>query len=42
MKQESFTDDGWYVAGTGGKPILLLLLVDHPDEVARRIILTHS
>ena len=25
MKQESFTDDGWYVAGTGGKPTLLLL-----------------
>ena len=25
MEQESFTDDGWYVAGTEGKPFLLLL-----------------
>lgn len=25
MKQESFTDDGWYVAGMEGKPVLLLL-----------------
>ena len=25
MKQESFTEDGWYVAGTEGKPVLLLL-----------------
>ena len=25
MNQEPFTDDGWYVAGTEGKPTLLLL-----------------